>query len=75
MNAKPILVLRIPHDENMQSIARDIQEVEKKISDWHLLILADLTANKFGFEAFHVGNATDIEIEELKKLVLAECKK
>lgn len=43
-------------------------------NDYHPLIVLDNTIKEWAFELYNVQNATEMEIEELKKMVLRNIK-
>lgn len=70
--AKPILVIRLDRNIDRNVVTRIYNTLSDTISDWHIIPVVDIEESVIKFEAFHEGNATDIEIEELKKLVLKQ---
>jgi hypothetical protein len=72
--SKPIFVVRIPMDsvhntEQLYEISKQLQEV---LHDYHMLPLLDSRAESIQFECFNAVNTTDVELEELKSLVLKQ---
>jgi len=72
---KPIFIVRAPSrvtEDNIEDIIRHLQE--DIVNDYHPFIVYDNTVKEWTFELYNVQNATEIEIEELKKIVLKNIK-
>jgi len=69
---KPIFVVRIPGNRINISIEQFTENLNSVIGeDYHpLLVLNDNSITEYQFELYNVQNASEIEIEELKKRVL-----
>ena len=70
--SRPIFVVRIPTDtvhtpEQLYEISKQLQS---QLYDYHVLPLLDGRAESIQFECFNAINVTDVELEELKSLVL-----
>lgn len=75
--AKPILIVKIHSDVTIQIDMQKFQNgLSEKFYDWHVWVLPVLHDRVVDaeFEAYHVGNATDVEIESLKEKILKEVK-
>jgi hypothetical protein len=76
--SKPILVLRIPHgavtpegspEEAKQKIYNYYRDLREQLTDYHVLALYDSSVQKLEFECINAINATEEDIENLKKRV------
>jgi len=72
--SKPIFVVRIPMDsvhdnEQLYHISKQLQN---QLRDYHVLPLLDSRAEVIEFECYNAVNTTDVELEELKSLVLKQ---
>lgn len=70
--AKPILVVKVPSaDQHKWDLKSFGEMLSANFDDWHVWVAPVLwdDAEPIQFECFHVGNATDIAIEELKKQI------
>jgi hypothetical protein len=68
---KPIFIIKVPSYvpiDNIKDIFKSLQDTIER--DYHILILLDNTVKEWVFELYNVQNASEIEIEELKKIVL-----
>lgn len=69
--AKPIFLIRVAADietERSKSIATTTES--KLNNEYHILVAACLSpGSSVAFECFNAENATDIDIEEIKKLI------
>ena len=75
---KPILVLRIPHgavtpggnpEEAKQKIYNYYRDLVEQLIDYHVLALYDSSVQKLEFECINALNATEEDIENLKRRV------
>lgn len=68
--SKPIFLIQcprfIPKDE-METIFR---HTSKRLTDWHVLIINSPTLADFEFTAFSEQGASEVEIENLKEMLL-----
>jgi hypothetical protein len=71
---KPILIVRVPNNSNksVEYLNSVFSILGKKISDWHVIPFICGSVDKIEFESFNSTNATDIEIEDLKKEILKQ---
>ena len=68
--AKPILVIRFPYREEMWDHFEDISgDLQKKLSDYHVLCMVESTAKSVVFECYNVPDI-ETKFEDLKKQVL-----
>lgn len=71
--AKPIFLVQVTYQMTQERVIALQEKLSQQIPDWHILVAALKGEGASPeFSAHHVGNATDIEIEELKALVLKE---
>lgn len=76
--SKPIFIVKLP--QQMVELAgkkhfEQIQlDLDKKLYDYHVLVAMDSSIEKTEFECFNAVNVTDVEIEELKEMVLNQLK-
>lgn len=74
--AKPIVVFQLPRTFTQSYVDKFRPAVEEKLSDWHCLFINNLPGDMdFEVKAFSAEKSTDIEIEELKHLLLNEIHK
>jgi len=71
--AKPIFIIRFPYTEDlsqMEKYSKTYEEIRKQLSDYHILSPMDNSVERVEFECYNAINATDVEIEELKQMIL-----
>jgi hypothetical protein len=77
--SKPILIIRIPHgaltpdgspEDAKQKIYNYYKDLREELTDYHVLALYDSKVEKVEFECVNALNASEEEIEGLKKKVL-----
>ena len=72
---KPIFIIRIPATVELnEKHLRIFEQIEEKLSDYHVLFPMDNRTNKLEFECFNALNTTNKEIEEIKQMVLKQFK-
>jgi len=72
---KPIFIVRAPSRVTEDNIEDIIRHLQQDIGiDYHPIIVSDNSIKEWTFELYNVQNATEIEIEELKKIVLTNIK-
>ena len=66
--AKPILVVAIPEEAitQIQSINDSISQIEKKLTDYHVLAYRASDIEKLTLSVLNADNANDLDIEKLK---------
>jgi hypothetical protein len=71
--SKPIFIVRLPFQlvqsagkEHFERVQHDLY---KKLYDYHVLVTMDSSIEKTEFECFNATNATENDIEGLKKMV------
>ena len=72
---KPIFIVRAPSNipfDNVKMVQEYLQD--HIVNDYHPIVVYDNTVKEWTFELYNVQNATEIEIEELKKEVLNNIK-
>jgi hypothetical protein len=72
---KPVFIVRAPSNipsDNIKMVWEYLQQ--GIVNDYHPIIVYDNTVKEWAFELYNVQNATEIEIEELKKEVLKNIK-
>lgn len=69
MNAKPIFLVRMPKPENddRDKYIEMMSQLESKLNDYHVLLAFDNKIEAAAFECFNAKDATDIDIESLRK--------
>jgi hypothetical protein len=71
--AKPIFIIRFPYTKDlslMERYSKTYEEIRKQLSDYHILSPMDSSVERVEFECYNAINATDVEIEELKQMIL-----
>jgi hypothetical protein len=72
---KPIFIVRAPSNVPSDNVKMVWEYLEEDIvNDYHPIVVYDNTVKEWTFELYNVQNATEIEIEELKKEVLTNIK-
>ena len=75
--AKPIFVIRFPYPENetiRQKYLQQYKMIGEMLSDYHVICPMDNSVERAEFECYNAINATDVEIEQLKQMVLEKIK-
>ena len=69
MNAKPIFLVRMPKpdDDDRDKYIEMTRGLEFKLNDYHVLIAFDNKIKTVVFECFNAKDATEIDIESLRK--------
>jgi hypothetical protein len=69
--SKPIFVIRLPHTSNIdrETFKKVYKEIDEQLFDYHVLCLLDSKSERVEFECYNAPH-TEIEFEELKKIVL-----
>ena len=69
MNAKPIFLVRMPkpEDDDRDKYIEMTRELEFKLNDYHVLVAFDNKIQTVVFECFNAKDATEIDIESLRK--------
>ena len=73
---KPIFIVRAPSNippDNIQYVWDYMHDVIG--DDYHPIIVLDNTIKEWAFELYNVQNASEVEIDELKKMVMDSIKK
>lgn len=69
--AKPIFLVKLPMDLTKERIEFITKKLCEQLSDWHVLVFPVNTAESgVSFQAFSESTISDIEINDLKKIVL-----
>jgi hypothetical protein len=71
--AKPIFIIRFPYSQDpnhMEKYLKMYKEIGEQMTDYHVLCPMDTSVERVEFECYNAINATDVEIEELKQMVL-----
>lgn len=77
--SKPILIIRIPHgaltpdgspEDAKQKIYNYYKDLREELTDYHVLALYDSKVEKVEFECVNALNASEEDIEDIKKKVL-----
>jgi len=68
---KPIFIIRFPYipDQDRERFEQYYQQIGEQLSDYHVLSLIDGKSERVEFECYNSPH-TDIEFEDLKKMVL-----
>ena len=69
MNAKPIFLVRMPkpEDDDRDKYIEMMNQLEFKLNDYHVLLAFDNRIETAIFECFNAKDATEIDIESLRK--------
>lgn len=71
MNAKPILIIRFPYNENMKYTKYMEHILSHDLTkEYHVLFLKENNRDQVGFEVLNVSDYDPIKIEQLEKIVL-----
>ena len=72
--SKTIFIVRIPMDSSYdnESLYHISKQLQSQLYDYHVLPLLDSGVESIQFECFNVVNTTDVELQELKDLVLKQ---
>lgn len=71
--SKPIFIVRFPAEivmENRDRFEEISQDLQAKLSDYHVLVVMESALKATQFECFNAVNATDKDIEELRDMCL-----
>ena len=69
--SKPIFIVRFPYTkENRDKYLETFKQLGEQLPDYHVLCPMDTSVNRVEFECYNAINATDKDIEEIKKMVL-----
>lgn len=70
MNAKPILIVRFPHAENM-SYEKYMKHIDSHdvSNDYHVLFLVENNRDNVGFEVLNVSDYDSVKMNELQEMV------
>ncbi len=71
--AKPIFIIRFPYTKDpnqMERYSKTYEKITKQLSDYHVLCPMGNSVERVEFECYNAINATDVEIEELKQMIL-----
>lgn len=73
--SKPIFIIRFPYisDLDKERFEQHYEQIGKQLSDYHVLSLIDGKSERVEFECYNSPH-TDIEFEEIKKMVLEKLK-
>ena len=75
--AKPIFIIRFPYTKDpnqMERYSKTYEKITKQLSDYHVLCPMGNSVERVEFECYNAINATDVEIEELKQMILEKIK-
>ena len=69
MNAKPIFLARLPkpEDDDRDKYIEMTRQLETRLNDYHVLVAFDNKIESAVFECFNAKDATEIDIESLRK--------
>jgi hypothetical protein len=69
MNAKPIFLVRLPkpEDDDRDKYIEMTRQLETRLNDYHVLVAFDNRIESAAFECFNAKDATEIDIESLRK--------
>jgi len=71
--SKPIFIVRFPAEivmENRERFEEAAEAIQRKLSDYHVLVVMESGLEATQFECFNAVNATDKDIEELRDMCL-----
>jgi hypothetical protein len=66
--AKPILIVEAPMMQTHEEFANVQKVLEKKLNDYHVLMV-QMDVNNFNFKVFYDKDFTEINYNELRKLI------
>jgi len=67
--SKPIFILEVPEHLDDDTTQKVTYKLEKKLEvDYHVLVIRNRSVN-FVYQCYNAENMTEIEFDELKKLV------
>lgn len=66
--SKPIFIVRIPSDFNINNIEEGLNRINNQLDDYHFIPMRDSSVDRAEFECYNSPH-TEIEFEELKKIV------
>lgn len=69
--AKPIFLIQLNHSTSMFDLVHTKEVVERKLTDWHVLIVKT-SVEEPTFTVFSDKGADDIEVEKLKEMLLKQ---
>ena len=73
---KPIFIVRAPSNVPSDNIKMGWDYMQDGIAeDYHPIIVMDNSIKEWTFELYNVQNASEVEIDELKKMVMDSIKK
>jgi hypothetical protein len=58
----------------MEKYLKMYKEIGEQMTDYHVLCPMDNSVERVEFECYNAINATDVEIEELKQMILEKIK-
>jgi hypothetical protein len=67
--SKPIFIVRIPASIEIDNIMNGLKNIGILLDDYHFIPLRDSSVERVEFECYNSPH-TEIEFEELKKLVM-----
>ena len=66
--AKPIFIVEAPMMQTHEEVANVQKVLEKKLNDYHVLMV-QMDVNNFNFKVFYDKDFTEINYNELRKLI------
>lgn len=70
--AKPIFLIRLPRNVDKDNMTEIQKRLDAKLYDWHVLMVQDVGVEIVEFTSFKDDEAQDINIEELKEMLLKQ---
>ena len=71
--AKPIFIVEAPMMQTREEFANTQKVLEEKLNDYHVLIV-QTNVDDFNFKVFYDKDFTEINYDELKKLIKEKLK-
>lgn len=75
--SKPIFIVKIPqetYEDHRDHVSEIINGLERKLDDYHVLVMWDNRTDEIRFECFNSNDIGDIEFAELKEMILESIK-
>jgi nicotinamide mononucleotide adenylyltransferase len=72
---KPIFIIRIPASAPTDNLGEQMDMISKRLEKGYYVIpIRDSSVERVEFECYNAENATSIDIEEIKQMVLKQFK-
>lgn len=67
--AKPIFLIKYPHEWDRDSMKRNAEFVKQKLHDWHVLFISSPILEDTECTMYNSEEAQEIDIEEIKQMI------